>query len=380
MPIYLASLNMRAGLVLIGPLIPILKNYYQLSTTAISFLAGIPIACFAGTSILMKQVSRIGSSNRIIKWALTTLTVALIARAFSGLIGLYLFTFLMGISIAIMNYEIPAWVKRHSPGETGLITGIYVTLMGLAGSIAIAVSVPLAQLNSLSWRFAMLPWMVVALLTSIYWWTKVTTAKSESQDLQISFWRSKAFRNPIAWCLALFFGTESMTFYATATWFPTILTTKEFSLREAAVAVSVSGIIGSVVGLMVPHYVAKVKDQRLIILLVTILTGVSFFMITVQVGKVLYIWLTLSNIGISIIFPIVLMQSSFKSETPEATRNLSTMFQSLGYLLSATGPFVLGKAYDLTGSWDHAMYVIVVLTLIQLFFGIIVGKPNKIQY
>jgi len=110
------------------------------------------------------------------------------------------------------------------------------------------------------------------------------------------------------------------------------------------------------------------------------LTGVSFFMITVQVGKVLYIWLTLSNIGISIIFPIVLMQSSFKSETPEATRNLSTMFQSLGYLLSATGPFVLGKAYDLTGSWDHAMYVIVVLTLIQLFFGIIVGKPNKIQY
>ena len=116
-PIFLASLNMRAGLVLIGPIIPILKSYYGLSNAALALLAGIPIACFAGTSILMKHVAKLGSSNRIIRFALTSLTIALISRAFSGLVGLFIFTLLMGVSIAVMNYEIPAWVKSHAQSD-----------------------------------------------------------------------------------------------------------------------------------------------------------------------------------------------------------------------------------------------------------------------
>ena len=379
-PIFLASLNMRAGLVLVGPIIPILKSYYGLSNTAVSILAGIPIACFAGSSILMKSVARLGSSNRIIKWALTALTIALIARAFTGLIGLFLFTFLMGISIAVMNFEIPAWVKSHAQSETGLFTGIYVTLMGVFGSIAVAISVPLAELNSLSWRMAMIPWMFVALFTALYWWSKESNKDTRQNTEQNYFWKSKAFRNPIAWCLALYFGTESLTFYATATWFPTILTTKDFTLREAAVAVSLSGVIGSMIGLAAPHYISKVSDQRLIIALVTIATGFSFFMISVQSGHVLFIWLTLSNIGISIAFPIALMLSGTKSASPEATRNLSTMFQSIGYVVSSMGPLFLGSLYDLTGSWDKAMLGIVAFTFLQLIFGLIVGKPNQVDY
>lgn len=380
MPIFLASLSMRAGLVLIGPLIPILKDYFNLSNSAVALLAGIPIICFAGTSVFMKQVAKLGSSNRIIKWAITALSIALIARTFTGLTGLYIFTVLMGISIAVMNYEIPAWVKKHSPNETGLITGIYVTLMGIAGSISVAISVPLAEINSLGWRFSMLPWIAVASITAVYWWLVVKPEPAEQRQIAEYFWRTKAFRNPIAWSLALFFGTESLTFYGTATWFPTILTTKGFSLRDAAIAVSFSGLIGSFVGLAVPHFVAKVIDQRLIIAGLTLLSTVSFFMITVQSGAILFFWLALSNIGISIIFPIVLMQSGFKSESPEGTRNLSTMFQSIGYVISATGPYLLGKVYDSTGSWDKAMYVVVGFTFIQLFFGIIVGKPNKVEY
>ena len=328
----------------------------------------------------MKQVAKLGSSNRIIKWAITSLAIALFARTFTGLVGLYVFTVFMGISIAVMNYEIPAWVKKHSPNETGLITGIYVTLMGIAGSISVAISVPLAQSNSWGWRFAMLPWIAIAAITAIYWWLRVKPEPKEERKVAEFFWKSKAFRNPIAWSLALFFGTESLTFYGTATWFPTILTTKGFTLREAALAVSISGLIGSAVGLSVPHFVAKVSDQRLIIVVITLMSTVSFFMITVQSGAILYLWLALSNIGISIIFPIVLMQSGLKSDSPEATRNLSTMFQSIGYTLSATGPFLIGKVYDSTGSWDYAMYVVVGFTFIQLFFGIIVGKPRKVEY
>ena len=103
-PIFLVALSMRAGINMIGPLVPILKDYFNLNNLAISLLAGIPLLCFSGSSLLMAWVSRLGSSNRIIQWAIGALFVGLLLRATTGLVGLYLFSFLIGIAIATMNY------------------------------------------------------------------------------------------------------------------------------------------------------------------------------------------------------------------------------------------------------------------------------------
>ena len=379
-PVFLASVNMRAGLVLIGPLIPILKSYFDLNTTQISILAAIPLICFAGSSLIMGFVSRLGSSNKIITWSLITLSVALIARAFTGEIGLFIFSFLMGISIAVMNYEIPAWVKEHAPNDSGFMTGIYVTIMGIFAAISIAITVPLAELNSLSWRMSMIPWIVIAILSALYWKIRMKDEGEVVVKKVPHFWQSKAFKNPMAWALVFFFGLESMAFYATATWFPTLLTTKGFTLRDAAIAVSISGVIGSGVSIAVPHYVEKLEDPRWAIVLVSAVMTFAFFMITVQDGGILLVWLTLSNIGISIVFPIALLLYGAKSESPEATRNLSTMVQSLAYILSSTGPLFMGMLHDHFNSWDVAMYGIVVLCILQLVTGWIVGKPSKIDY
>lgn len=370
---------MRAGLVLVGPLIPILKSYFDLSTTQISILAAIPLICFAGSSLIMGFVSRLGSSNKIITWSLFTLSIALIARAFTGEVGLFLFSFLMGISIAVMNYEIPAWVKEHAPNDSGFMTGIYVTVMGIFAAISVATSVPLAESNSLSWRMAMVPWMVISLFSALFWKVRMKVSGGIEVKQAPHFWQSKAFRNPIAWTLVFFFGLESMAFYATATWFPTLLTTKGFTLRDAAIAVSISGLIGSGVGIAAPHYIEKLRDPRLAIVLVSALMTFAFFMIAVQEGDILLLWLSLSNIGISIVFPIALLLYGMKSETPEATRNLSTMVQSLGYTISSTGPLFMGFLHDKFNSWNAAMYGIVVLCILQLITGWIVGKPSKIE-
>ena len=378
-PIFLASLNMRAGLVVISPLIPILKEHFDLSTSAISVLAGIPIFCFAATSLLMGQVSKLGSSNRIIKWALTVLAISLFARTFTGLIGLYLFSFIMGISIAVMNYELPAWIKEHAPTAAGLMTGVYTTLMGITAAIATATSVPLAQLNSLSWQMAMVPWIAIAFVVAIYWWRRSDSKSVQRNSKATHFWRSPAFQDPTAWALVLFFGIESMVYYATVTWLPTILLTKEFTLRGGAVAVSISGLVGSLVGLTVPHYVGKFADKRIFLVGASFLTALSFLAVALQSGPIIYLWLSLSNIGISICFPLSLMLAGTKTSSAEATRNMSTMMQSIGYVLSSMGPGLLGWLYESSGNWNSAMIGIVFLTFIQLLMGWIVGKPTLIR-
>ena len=379
LPIFLAAINMRAGLVLIGPLIPILKNYFGLSNTALALLAGIPMLCYSASSLLITYVARLGSSNAIIRFAISALTIGLVARAFTGLTGLFIFTFLIGIAIAIMNYEIPVWVKEHAEDSAGFMTGIYVTIMGVFAAISIAVTVPLSELNSLSWRMSMVPWMLIALFTAIFWWRKVPIAQASKETEPIHFWRSPLFKKPMAWALVFFFGFESMTFYATATWFPTLLTEKEFSLTQAAIAVSISGLIGSMVGLAAPHYISKVRDQRLILALVSIGTAASFLMISLQSGAAVILWLCLSNIGISIAFPMALLLSSAKAESPEETRTLSTMMQSIGYVLSATGPFFMGKVFEISGSWNTALHAIAAVCVLQMLMGLFIGKPGYIK-
>lgn len=226
----------------------------------------------------------------------------------------------------------------------------------------------------------MIPWIVVAILSALYWKIRMKDGGEVVVKKAPHFWQSKAFKNPMAWALVFFFGLESMAFYATATWFPTLLTTKGFTLRDAAIAVSISGVIGSGVSIAVPHYVEKLEDPRWAIVIVSAVMTFAFFMITVQDGGILLLWLTLSNIGISIVFPIALLLYGAKSDSPEATRNLSTMVQSLAYILSSTGPLFMGALHDHFNSWDVAMYGIVVLCILQLITGWIVGKPSKIDF
>lgn len=378
-PIFLAAVNMRGGLVLIGPLIPILKVYFELSNTQLALLAGIPMLCFSASSLLMNYVTRLGSSNSIIRFALTILALALVARAFTGLAGLFIATFLLGIAIAIMNFEIPVWVKEHAEDAAGFMTGVYVTIMGVFAAISIAITVPLSELNSLSWRMSMVPWMVIAALTALYWWIKVPVSRIHQESQPIHFWRSQLFKSPKAWALVFFFGFESMTFYATATWFPTLLTGKGFTLTQAALAISVSGLLGSMIGLAAPHYISKVRDQRLVLSFVSILSGLSFLMISLQSGAILILWLALANIGISIAFPMALLLSSTKALNPEDTRILSTMMQSIGYILSASGPFLMGQVFEISGSWNTALQAVAIICLLQTIMAIIVGKPGYIS-
>lgn len=378
-PIFLVALSMRAGINLIGPLIPILKDYFNLSNLSLSILAGIPLLCFSGSSLLMSQFSRFGSSNRIIKWAIFILFIGLLLRATTGLIGLYIFSFVVGIGIAVMNYEIPAWIKEHAPNDAGFMTGIYSTVMGLCGGLAMAIAVPLANLNSFSWRMSMLPWIVLAGATALYWRLKIKDDQIKQDFSARPFWKTQTFRNPIAWAMVVYFGLQSFTYYATATWLPTILTTKGFTLSHAALWVSISGMIGSAIGLMAPHYVNKYSDKRKILVVNSSFIALGFALIALQSGPVIFLWLCITNIGMSINFPVALMLAGTKSRTPESTRNLSTMMQSMGYLLAAIGPTYVGSVYDLSSSWNIAIFAVVFICLVQVLISYVVGKETIIE-
>jgi len=80
LPIFITAINMRAGLTIMSPLYPILKEQYQLSSFQLSFLTSLSVLCFAGSAFLMPLVGKIGGTNKVIAWTLTVLSAAIFLR------------------------------------------------------------------------------------------------------------------------------------------------------------------------------------------------------------------------------------------------------------------------------------------------------------
>ena len=369
---------MRAGLTLMGPLIPILKEQYHLSSFLLSFLTSLTVLCFAASAFLMPLVGKIGGTNRVISAALIVLTVAIFLRAVGNIPMLFISSLIVGVAIAILNFSLPVWVKENTSEHSGLVTGIYITIMGVFAGISVAVAVPIAHATSWGWRLAMVPWIVIGLISSLWWLSRNSKSSTDSHMPISSKFHRELLRKPGAWSIAVFFGLQSMLFYGTATWLPTILVSKGFTLSNAGYAVSITGLLGSVIGIAAPHFSSKLGNIRALLALVSVLVSCSFAAILLDHGWRLIIWLLISNIGLSITFPLALLLTVTRSVDAAETRSLSIMAQAVGYLMAAFAPGIVGAIYDATLDWRIALIFPVILAVIMGAVGYFAGRPEKI--
>ena len=378
LPIFIAAINMRAGLTIMSPLIPILKEQYQLSAFLLSFLTSLSVMCFAGSAFLMPLVGKIGGTNRVIAIALAVLTTAIFLRTVGNLPMLFISSVTVGIAIAVLNFSLPVWVKENASEQSGLITGIYITVMGVFAAISVAVAVPLASATSWGWRLAMVPWLVIGFFSSAWWLIKNSKSSAEHHKQLPSKFHRQLLRSPGAWSIAVYFGLQSMIYYGTATWLPAILVSKGYSLSDAGYAVSITGLIGSLIGIMVPHYSSKLPDLRLLLAILGAILVVCFVAIILDDGWHLIPWLLISNIAFSTTFTLSLLLTVKRSMQASETRSLSIMAQAVGYTMSALAPGIVGVIFDATLNWNIALIFPVVLAVALGTVGYFAGKPDKI--
>jgi CP family cyanate transporter-like MFS transporter len=379
LPIFITAINMRAGLTIMSPLYPILKEQYQLSSFHLSFLTSLSVLCFAGSALLMPLVGKIGGTNKVIAWALTVLSAAIFLRAVGNVPMLFISSITVGIAIAVLNFSLPVWVKENAPDHSGLLTGIYITIMGTFAALSVAVAVPLAEASAWGWRLSMIPWLVIGVISST-WWVIRNSKLQDSGHMQVSSkFHTALFRKSGAWSIAIFFGLQSMLFYGTATWLPTILVSKGYTLGQAGLVVSITGLLGSLLGITAPHYAAKLKNIRTLLFLLGLMVSASFAALIFDSGWRLIIWLLIANIGLSITFPLSLLLTVTRSIDAGETRSLSIMAQSIGYLMAAFAPGIVGAIFDSTLSWNTALLVPVALGIALGLVGYFAGKAEKIE-
>jgi len=60
------------------------------------------------------------------------------------------------------------------------------------------------------------------------------------------------------------------------------------------------------------------------------------------------------------------------------TAGLSAMAQSIGYVLAASGPFLVGAVRDRTGSWTLPIILLLLLLVPQAVAGLLAGRPRYV--
>jgi CP family cyanate transporter-like MFS transporter len=303
----------------------------------------------------------------------------LILRITGGVVPLFIFSITLGISVAILNYMLPVWVKENNKDNTGLVTGIYAAIMGTCASISLAITAPLAAATSLSWRLSMFPWIAIGIISLLYWWVKMPKSKIPAVvESEGSFWSNPLFKNKTAWAITLFFGFLNMIHYASATWLPTILLSKDFTLNQASATVAVATLVGSLLSLAVPHYASRSNDLRAVLMLFSLMLALSYLAISMDTGWRLVLWVITANIGVYVTFSLALFLVIFRGADAEKTKFLSIMMQSIGYLLATSSPLILGFIFGATDNWNTSLLFLVGLSILQVGIATTAGRREKI--
>jgi CP family cyanate transporter-like MFS transporter len=183
----------------------------------------------------------------------------------------------------------------------------------------------------------------------------------------------------------LFFGIQSLGFYAILGWLPTALLSKGFTDGDISFYLGIATSIGIPFGLAMSSILGRFKSLAWWASGSSAVSAAGFAGLATSLSSsntdelILLLSSILIGIGQASTFPISLSLVSIRASSSGATTQLSAMTQGIGYLISALGTFVVGVLATATGSWAVSLWLLTALTVLQMVCGYIAGKPSVVQ-
>lgn len=377
--IILIGLNLRPALSGLGPLISMIREATGLSNSLLGLLTTLPLIAFGILSTLTPLFTRRYGIEKTLSGAMILLTVGTVLRAIGYVPALFLGTILLGIAIAFGNVLLPALVKRDFDKRSGFMTSLYSGMMGVGAALAAGISVPIAEIVPGSWKTSLGVWGILSLVAFLLWYPQVKYSKPTSQKRSFRKAMSDLGRNALAWNVALFLGLQSLAFYVMLAWLPDILIARGFSNLQGGWYLSLLQVIGVVGSVVIPTIAANRKDQRSLVWLLILLEAVSLIGLWLGGNEMVGLWVSLMGFSLGGSFGLALLFIVLRSSNSETTTELSGMAQSIGYLLAAIGPILIGALYDITGNWDVALFTLFGILILKLYTGLGAGKAQKMS-
>ncbi|EDV0753742.1 CynX/NimT family MFS transporter [Salmonella enterica subsp. enterica] len=359
-----------------APLLETIRSDYGLSTAQTGLLTTLPLLAFALVSPLAAGIARRFGMERSLFAAMLLISAGIALRSLPSAALLFAGTAIIGCGIALGNVLLPGLIKRDFSQHVARLTGAYSLTMGAAAALGSALVVPLA-LHGFGWRGALLMLMLFPLLAFLIWLPQWRTTRSANLSSSRALHERGIWRSPLAWQVTLFLGLNSLIYYVIIGWLPTILISHGYSEAQAGSLHGLLQLATAAPGLAIPLILHRFNDQRWIAALVSLLCAVGAAGLWFVPGQAI-IWTLLFGFGSGATMILGLTFISLRASSAHQAAALSGMAQSVGYLLAACGPPVMGKLHDASGSWYLPLSGVTVLAIIMAIFGLYAGRDREI--
>ncbi|EBR1019980.1 CynX/NimT family MFS transporter [Salmonella enterica] len=361
-----------------APLLETIRSDYGLSTAQTGLLTTLPLLAFALVSPLAAGIARRFGMERSLFAAMLLICAGIALRSLPSATLLFAGTAIIGCGIALGNVLLPGLIKRDFSQHVARLTGAYSLTMGAAAALGSALVVPLA-LHGFGWRGALLMLMLFPLLAFLIWLPQWRTTRSANLSSSRALHERGIWRSPLAWQVTLFLGLNSLIYYVIIGWLPTILISHGYSEAQAGSLHGLLQLATAAPGLAIPLILHRFNDQRWIAALVSLLCALGAAGLWFVPGQAV-IWTLLFGFGSGATMILGLTFIGLRASSAHQAAALSGMAQSVGYLLAACGPPVMGKLHDASGSWYLPLSGVTVLAIIMAIFSLYAGRDREIAY
>lgn len=360
-----------------APLLDNIRAEYGLTTAQTGLLTTLPLLAFGLVSPLAAGIARRIGIERSLGLAMLLICAGIAVRSLPSAALLYSGTAVIGCGIALGNVLLPGLIKRNFAGHVAKLTGAYSLTMGGAAALGSALVVPLA-LGGLGWHGALLALMAFPLLALILWLPQLRNRAPGTMTGSGNLSNRALWRSSLAWQVTLFLGINSLVYYVVVGWLPAILISHGYSEAQAGSLHGLLQLATAAPGLLIPLILHKLKDQRGIAVSVALMCAVSAagYWLLPQFAVV---WTLVFGFGAGATMILGLIFIGLRAGSAHQAAALSGMAQTVGYLLAACGPPVMGKIHDATGSWGIPLMAVAVISLIMSVFGGLAGRSREIH-
>ncbi|MFT4029781.1 MAG: MFS transporter [Protaetiibacter sp.] len=416
--VLLVALSLRTPVATMSPILDRIGADIPLDPVVLGIVGAAPPLVFAASGLVAPVIARRIGLELLLLASLLAIALGHLARSLApGSLVLTLGGVVALVGAGIGNVLLPSVVRRYFPDRVGLVTSLYATLLSVSTAIPALVAVPVA--DAAGWRMSLAIWLIVSLIAAVPWVAVLlerrpaeATAPAEPAptglaglgavqlgavglgDAQAAGIEAavehrpalprrlgvRMLRSPTAWALGVVFGSSSLGAYAAFAWLPKLLMEHAGATDAAAGGLlALFAFMGFPAGLLVPVVVARFPRSAVRLAL----TGLGCFVVgylglLLAPGAAPVVWVASAGLG-PLLFPLALVLINLRSESPATTVVLSGFVQTVGYILGAAGPFVVGILHDASDGWTVPLVFLLAVAILILPAALVLQRGRSVD-
>lgn len=370
--VVLLALNLRSVLAGLTPLVPDIRADLGLSGAAAGALTTLPVLCMgAFAPVAPRLAARVPMERALVACALLT-AAGTGVRGLGTTASLFAAGLAIGVAIALAQALLPVLIRTRYHASSGPLTGAFSMALVLGSVLAAGAAVPLERALG-GWEWSLAAWALPALVAALVWLPAAlrpgtTVGRGGGAPLRGSL---------LAWSVSGFFGIQSMAFYASLSWIPSILEDGGWSSEAAGGLLAFGALCGLVPAFLVPVLAARGRDQVALLLAIVLVPAAGLAGV-LALPELAPLWMVLIGFGQSGALGLALALPLQRGGDAPTVASLIAMALCVGYLVAAAGPWLLGAVHDLSGDWTAPLLALVAITLAELVPGLPAARDRTI--